>query len=275
MDQGVSRSVGLSNRATHLKLIGVALELAEEYGIVPFVEALLDDTPIQVVTDESKDHPIASPPRFVFTAGEKSRSKLTNGTPARGARAATPKSRGRPRAASPEKKAGSPQKSVKKPRATKAQKEANTAAAKEASATLQESLNDAASVVDGESVAGEETAKIEIERVIETKGDVTTESTNVKFELPKGAPELPLPESPEQMLERAKEMVDEAQRIDGEKAGSSRSKRKVEELDEELEGQGTDESQPAKRAKLLQQQVRREKVRNRALLGVAATLVIG
>ena len=134
-------------------------------------------------------------------------------------------------------------------------------------------MNDAASAVDAESVA-DDTAKVNVESRIETRGDTTTETTNVKFEMPKGTSELPLPESPEQMIEQAKEIVEEARRLDGE-AGSSRSKRKAEQLDEELDNDESNESQPPKRARLLEQQIRREKVRNRALVGVAATLFIG
>ena len=230
----------------------------------------MDSSPISSVSDDPKAKSISPPPKFKFTANDKANLRQPNGTPARGARAATPKSRGRPRTSSPEKKAGSPQKSVKKSRPTKAMKEASAAAAREASASLQTSLNDAASAVNGESV-NEDVAKVDIESRVETKGDVTTETTNVKFEMPKGTVELPLPESPEEMIDRAKEIVVQARKGD---SGPSRSKRKAGELDEELEGDSSGE-QPAKKAKLLQQEVRREKVRNRALLGIAATLVAG
>ena len=266
------RYAPIRKRDKELLTIRTALELADQYGILAWIEALLDPTPIQAASDDRTANSISPPPKFTFTAGEKASLRQPNGTPATGARAATPKSRGRPRASSPEKKASSPQKSTKK-RPTKAQKEANAVAAREASVSLQASLNDAASVADGEG-ENEDTAKIDVESKVETRGDVTTETTNVTFEMPKGARELPLPESPEQMMEKAKQMVQEVKRMEGE-GGPSRSKRKAEELDEELEGEGDGDSQPAKRAKLLQQQVRREKVRNRALMGVAATLVNG
>ena len=274
MDIGAFRYVGhvrLSSSLTHLH---TAIELADEYGIVSWIHALLDPTPIPTVSEDQRTKDISPPPKFKFTAGDKSHFAQPNGTPARGTRATTPKTRGRPRAGSPEKKAGSPQKSSRKPRTSKAVKEANAATAQEASDSLQATLHDAASAVDGESVTAEDTAKVDVETKVDTRGDVRTETTNVKFEMPKGVPELPLPENPEQMIEKAKEIVQEARKLDS-GAGSSRSKRKAEQLDDELEKKGDGGIQPAKRAKLLQQEVRREKIRNRALIGVAATFFLG
>lgn len=234
---------------------------------------MLDPTPISIAGDDPKTKDISPPPKFKFTAGDKSHFAQPNGTPARGTRATTPKTRGRPRAGSPEKKAGSPQKSSRKPRSSKAVKEANAVTAKEASDTLQTALNDAASVVDGDSNAADDTAKIDVETTIEHRGDVSKETTNVTFEMPKGVPELPLPESPETMIEKAKEIVVEAQKLDG--VGQSRSKRKAEQLDDELDETSDGDIPPAKRAKLLQQEVRLQKMRYRGLIGVAAGIFVG
>ena len=254
-------------------LTSLALELADDYGIVPWIHALLDPAPIAQTSEDLAGKSISPPPKFRFTAGDKAYLPPMNGTPARGTRAATPKSRGRPRASSPEKK-GSPQKNVKKPRATKATtKEANAATAREASASLQATLDSVASVADSESVT-EDKVKVDVQSTVEKKGDTETTTTNVKIEMPKDAAEMPLPESPEEMIEKAKEMVEEARKLDGE-AGLSSSKRKAEELDEDSDESRDSELQPAKKARLLQQQIKKEKVRNRALIGVAATLVIG
>ena len=92
--------------------------------------------------------------------------------------------------------------------------------------------------------------------------------------MPIGFPELPLPERPEEMIETARAMVEEAKKADGE-GSSSKSKRKAEEMDEESDGSADNELQPAKKARLLKEELKKEKVRTRALLGVAATLVIG
>ena len=249
-----------------------ALELADDYGIIPWIHALLDSEPIVQTSEDPKAKSISPPPKFKFTAGDKLYLPPPNGTPARGARAATPKSRGRPRASSPEKK-GSPQKNIKKPRATKASKEANAATAREASASLQADLHSAASIADSESVNGE-MVKVDVESTIEKKGDTETTTTNVKIEMPKDAPEISLPESPEQMIQQAKEMVEAAKKIDGE-AGPSSLKRKAEELDDDSDESGDNELQPAKKARLLEEQLKKQKVRSRALIGVAATLTIG
>ena len=123
------------------------------------------------------------------------------------------------------------------------------------------------------SEANGETVTVNVETTVDKKGDTETTKTNVKVSMPEGTAELPLPDSPEQMIETAKKMVEEARKLDGAK-GSSGSKRKAEELDDDDE-EGDGELQPAKRARLAEQKLKRERVRNRALVGVAATLAIG
>lgn len=229
----------------------------------------MDDTPIPPTSEEPNSKAISPPPRFKFTANDKTYLPPPNGAPAR---ASTPKARGRPRGVSPSKNA-SPAKSTKKPRVSKAAKEADAATAREASATLQASLDDAASVAPSESV-DDEKVKIEVISKVEKKGETETTTTDVKIEMPSGAADLPLPESPEEMIEKAKEMVEVAKKIDGE-SSSSALKRKAAELDDETDEAGDNELQPAKKARLLEQKLKTEKVRNRAMIGVAATLAIG
>ncbi|KAF8248912.1 hypothetical protein K440DRAFT_623589 [Wilcoxina mikolae CBS 423.85] len=135
-------------------------------------------------------------------------------------------------------------------------------------------------------VKQEPLVKVEVEEAMETNGDVEIKTTHVKVELPTGG-EPPSAESTKEMLDKAHEMVAEARKFDGESTPSG--KRKVddiddaEEQDEELEGDsyksthvGTEaEARKAKRAKVLEAQLRKEKVKNRALLGLSATLAIG
>ena len=172
-------------------------------------------------------------------------------------------------------KNASPAKSTKKPRVTKKDKEADAATAREASATLQAALDDATSATPApsESIDGEK-VMVEVESNVEKKGNTETTTTNVKIEMPAGSAEMPLPESPEEMIEKAKQMVEEAKQMEGE-SSSSGSKRKAEEMDEDSDESGDNELQPAKRARRLEQELKTEKVRNRAMVGVAATLALG
>ena len=168
--------------------------------------------------------------------------------------------------------------SAKKPRATKAAKEADAASAREASASLQATLEhttpDGTPTAEPESVDGDKVT-IQVESNVETKGDTEREeTTTVKIQMPTGVPEMPLPEDPQKMIETATAMVAEARKMDGE-GSSSKAKRKAEEMDEESDESADNELQPAKKARLLREELKKEKVRTRALLGVAATLVIG
>ena len=236
--------------------------MADEYGIAAWIAALLDPAPVtqpEELQKSAHQKAISPPPKFKFTAGDKAHLPPPNG-------AATPKVRGRPRGASPT-KSGSPTKaSVKKP--TKKQKEA---AVKEANDALQTQLNGTGP---GEELANGEKVKVNVESKTEAQGGVETTTTNVQIEMPKGTAELPLPDNPEEMIATAKKMVEEAHKLDGANGASSSSKRKVEQLDDD-DDEGDDELQPAKKARLVEQKLKTERVRNRALVGVAATLAIG
>ncbi|RPA74917.1 hypothetical protein BJ508DRAFT_28285 [Ascobolus immersus RN42] len=114
--------------------------------------------------------------------------------------------------------------------------------------------------------------KVEAETREETDGDVIVKETNVKVALPAG---VELPESTEDMIAKAKEMVEAAKAIDGD---ARVAKRKAEDIamgDAESDDEDLDEE--AKRAKRtkVQNQLRREKVKTRALIGLSATLVVG
>ncbi|MCJ1403529.1 hypothetical protein MMC11_006752 [Xylographa trunciseda] len=255
-----------------------ALELAEEYGMVPWIEALLDEAPVELA-DEKKV--ISPPPKFTFTANQDRMSlPPPSSTPARG--------RGRPRASSPMKStSGTKHLSPRKSRTTKASKEANAASAREASASLQATLESAASranteSVDGDKVNGEkyeeekmenDKVTVQVDSTVEVHGDTEVTNTKVRVEMPLGSAELPMPESTEDMITRAKEMVEEARKLDGE--SSQALKRKAEELDDEEDEELDTLLQPAKKARLLEQELKKQRVRKRALIGVAATLAIG
>ena len=235
---------------------------------------MLDPTPVRGA--DNSDKIISSPPKFTINMKTKAHLPPQKET----ARATTPgRGRGRPRAVSPSKSAtpsiknGSP----RKQRVTKASREANAASAREANASLQDALDKTAEAAESEPVNGEkpiEDKKAILKVVSETviNGREETTNTGLEFQFPGGTANVPVPENPEKMIAEAQEMVDQALKIDGQ---SSRApKRKAEELDEESDEE-VDGEHAAKKAKLLQQKLKTERVRNRALIGVTATLVIG
>ena len=118
--------------------------------------------------------------------------------------------------------------------------------------------------------------RVDVESTVRVNGETESTTTKVKIEMPGGSADLLLPENPEEMIQKAKEMVEEAKKLDG-GSGSKASKRKAEELDDDDEeaDEGAMELQPAKKTKLLEQELKKEKVRKRALVGVVTTLAIG
>jgi hypothetical protein len=224
------------------------------------VKALLDPQEITQSPASAKKH-ISPPPKFELPASKPTPS--TKAARARSTRSASPS-----KIASPVKSKASPRK-----RQTKAMKEANEANAQAASATLQSALEDAASTVAPSPSVDGEKVRVEVDSRVEVNGDTETTHTNVTVEMPAGSPELPLPEDTEQMLETAKRMVEEAKALDGEPSTKAVRKRKAEEVEtDDIDAELP--VQPAKKAKVLEEKLKREKVRTRALVGVTATLAI-
>ena len=235
-----------------------ALELAAEYGLTDWIRALLDPEEIAQKPGSAKKH-ISPPPKFELPTSKTSLSPpASKSVRARSTRSASPS-----KIASPTKSKASPRK-----RQTKAMKEANIANANAASAVLQSALDDVASTIAPEP----EKVKVEVDSRVEVNGGTETTHTNVIVEMPVGSPELPLPESTEQMLETAKKMVEEAKALEGGSPKVTR-KRKVEEVEpDDIDAELP--LQPVKKAKVLEEKLKREKVRTRALVGVTATLAI-
>ncbi|KAL6249379.1 hypothetical protein RBB50_003232 [Rhinocladiella similis] len=249
-----------------------ALGLASEYGLTDWIRALLDPAEITQAPSSSKK-PIAPPPKFDLPSDKTKLPAPTKTPRSRSTRSSSPTKAAV--AATPSKKTNS---SPRK-RQTKAQKEANIAHANAASASLQSALDDAASVAETEPKAGspgasrlvDETVKVEVDQSVEVEGTTETTHTNVTVEMPAGSPELPLPEDTEKMLETARKMVEEAKTL--ESSPKLARKRKAQDpepsdIDAELP------AQPAKKARVLEEKLKREKVRTRAVLGVTATLAI-
>ncbi|GME57062.1 apses transcription factor [Neofusicoccum parvum] len=248
-----------------------ALALAEEYGLKAWIVALVDPEPIEKGSKDKSSHEISTPPKFIVP------DKNTLFPPA--SATSSMRTRGRElRSASPSK--SSPRKiaSPRKPRTTrKSAKEARestpSALSKEIESTPARS--DLAESVNGEpATAGAEKVRVEVDETVTREGDIETTTTAVKVDVPADHPELPLPESPEEMIANARKMVEEANKAEGSKANSQ--KRKADELspDEEAD-ENAMEVQPVKKTKVLEEELRKERVRSKAFMGLSATLAIG
>lgn len=227
--------------------------------------ALLDEAEVaEVKNPDDLTKSISPPPKFIFKSND------IKHLPPPNVRNPTPRARGRPRAGSPSKNGTTKTSSApRKPRLTKASNAAN------ATTSFQSPVEHAASVAGSESVDRERVV-VEIESNVQVNGGGETTTTNVKIDMPSSAAELPLPQSPEEMIEKAKEMVAEARKLEGDSPTLSKSlKRKAEVLDDSEDEAGDNELQPAKKARILSQELKKERVRERALIGVVATLAIG
>ncbi|KAI1982488.1 hypothetical protein LOZ53_002881 [Ophidiomyces ophidiicola] len=282
----------------------LALELAEEYKMYNWVRALLDPTDIPQNPTKSptkSERLITAPPKFDVSKIDSSTfAPPPSTTRSRTLRSASPSKPSAKLKATPRKKT------------TRTMKEHGTPSALAASESLQSSLDavtDAASAIEKEDIQdetdqaeinggeehsdpeGEETPvknstdhvkiNVQSETTVDTTEDLETSRTTVTVEMPNGLPELPLPHDTEEMIAKAKEMVEEAAKLheDGEETVVSSKlsrKRKVDETADGTEGADAEvmPTQPAKKARFLEARLRRERVRNRALIGVTATLAI-
>lgn len=270
--------------------ITTALELAKEYQMLDWVRALLDSTEI-IQTPASSKKPITPPPKFEMPPLE-TLTELNPSSRSRSRRSASP-SKSSPR------KIASPRKS----RAPRGTKESSVGATAAASASLQAALdgaadkdsqNELAQETDA-STAGATTTKpkksrskkhaavdekvtVNVESTTETHDEVETTQTKVTVEMPVTLPDLPPAEDTEQMIAQAKKMVEEATKLQEQDATAESSspaaakKRKSNEVEEEEE-EG-DSQQRTKKARVLETKLRQERVRNRALVGVTATLAL-
>ncbi|KAF2838931.1 hypothetical protein M501DRAFT_935188 [Patellaria atrata CBS 101060] len=253
-----------------------ALKLAEEYGMTTWIVALLDPEAIEPGTKDKK-HDIATPPKFVLP------EKGALLPPQSANTASVRRSKREMRSVSPSKIA-TPSRKIASPRKPRVKKVAKTepSAASIASSALQIALENGTEVsqatesVVSESVNGE-TIRVQVDETVEKNGDVETTTTAVKIDMPADAPTLPLPESPEAMLAKATEMVEEAKKLESSRSDTlkptKRSKRKAEEVEMDEDGERPLEA-PAKKAKVVEE-TRKDKVRFRAALGIGATLAIG
>lgn len=292
-----------------------ALELADEYGIRVWIKALLDPTPILVnPKGDTTPKKISPPPTFLLApedlaapngstgrSGEALRRSRRSVSPSKIASPlkktiATPRKLKQKVAAEESASASSKNlqqalKSATKPEASPssssvAEKEDATAspepkrkskAAKADAAKADAAKADAAKV----DAAKEPKVTVQVDKEVVVEGGVETTHTHVEVEMPAGFAELPLPEDTEAMIAKAKEMVDAAVKADDAakaaaetEAGPSKPAAKKVKRKAEEEAEKENEGAPAKRAKV-ESDLKKEKVRARALIGISATLAIG
>lgn len=245
-----------------------ALNLADEYGIKLWIAALLDPEPITHGTSDPKKS-IQSPPPFSLKEPVNGLGRSPEKPDGRRS------TRGRSlRSASPQKKDPSTRKfatprKTRKPRGTLKFDEEAAAIAEEAAESINGDLATANARQSTENV------KVEVETVMKPspEGDEEVESTKVNIEMPTGLPELQLPNDAQEMLAQARAMVHEAEKINGPSSSSAKGKRKAEEMVEDDEEEL--ELLPPKRVKAVQTELRKEKIKRRAITGIAAGLAFG
>ncbi|KAK7748510.1 hypothetical protein SLS62_008550 [Diatrype stigma] len=268
-----------------------ALSLAEEYKISPWIQALLDATDIAVTNaPDSPPKRIAAPPKF--EGGSLTQPILAPPTPSSISRSTRVR-----RSASPSKK-----RSIASPRkrSTKASARAETPSIHEDAEPINGIRTDdeASTGATGETTIKtvekepavvfapvEEQPKIQIkfgQDVAFQHNGVEVKHTDVEVELPFA--EQPSPEEAHRLIEEARAMAEAAREAD-EASGLNNSKRKVDEMasgdedDTESKGDTTETSEEprSKKAKTekTEVQLRKERVRNRALVGLSATLAVG
>ncbi|KAF5657211.1 transcription factor [Fusarium heterosporum] len=274
-----------------------ALALAEEYKIAPWIRALLDPAQINVTTPpDSPAKSIVPPPKF--DPLKASQPLLAPPTPTtisrstRSRRSASPTKSTRRAPASPRKRSTRAKAEIVETIAENADlvngaigAEAKVAETKQGDIVLQSTEFEPAIVL--EPREEDPKVKIHIEEGITTDdAGVETKRTITEVELPlPTAGEPPTAEEIAQMMEAAKEMVQktkddpELKHEDQQQDALAKSKRKAGDIslgDKDEEGaETTPELQPRSKKVKTETQLRKEKVKNRALLGLGATVAVG
>jgi hypothetical protein len=231
----------------------------------PWIVALLDPEPIEIGTKDKHKSSIATPPKFILQDKEKLFAPPPSMSSSTRKRSVSPMKSPR-KMASPRKRAARGA-SVAKSDASEGD------LAKKASKALQSLTNGASATP---SSATEDVVRVEVDETVEKHNDMETIHTTVKVEMPADHPDLPLPENTEDMIAKAKEMVEEANKLEEKKKRGRPSKRKADEAElvDDTGEAGASNSQSAKRQRMVET-LKKERVKTRALLGLTATLAIG
>lgn len=187
------------------------------------------------------------------------------------------------RSASPAKSLASPRKiaSPRKRRAASKQPDESgesTKATSSKSSKAAEKKQENGVVTSSESK--DDTVRVEVEEIVEKNKDVETTHTTVSVTLPASHPDLEIPKSTEKVIEKVKEIMVEAHKIEHKAefaqkpAVKASRKRKA---SGNITKEEVAEAQPSKKKIKtgLEEKLTTERVRTRALVGLTATLAIG
>lgn len=262
-----------------------ALALADEYGIRIWIEALLDNTPIHVTPTQQVDgqSKISAPPKY-----EPSKTALAPPTPSRRSRRSVSPTKGSKRGtASPRK------------RTTKAKVESVEVAnqKEQVNGTKQEDVVLKTTEFEPEVTLEPREADPKVtvqvnEEVSKNRKGVETKLTTTEVDIPlPSAGEPPSADEIAKMIDSAKEMVQshdqpEEEKADdktaeGKKSASKKSKRKVADISvsekdgEKDEADKENQDGPLAKKARTEVELRKTRVKNRALLGIGATVAVG
>lgn len=267
-----------------------ALILAAEYGMTMWIEALLDNRPV----NPSDKKRIISPPPPFYKDGFEAPAGVADMLAPPTVPAVTSNRRRSTRSSSPSKRVLSPRKArlakngIAKDsplrsetlvvngldRLNEIAASTNGNATVNTTVTAEETVT-TETVVEEVTIKKEPTIKVEVDTIHETNGDFEVDKTHVKVEYPaEDAKFHPYPETTEDMISKAKAMVEETKKLDGD---NITKKRKADEiLSKEDDSQEDDSSLAphAKRAKGLERDLKKEKIKTKALIGLSIGLTL-
>lgn len=257
-----------------------ALSLAEEYRITSWIRALLDPAEISVTNaPDSPPKRIQAPPKFDTLLA--SQVNLAPPTPSsiprstRGRRSVSP-SKKRP-IASPRKRTKAATKAVQEeeePSVNGTSREETASIAATEDIHIKEVVKEPVIVL--APTEEEPKVQIKIDQDVKVFEGVETTHTAVEVELP--VTQLPTAEEAAKMVEEAKEMVKAAAETVAASGSTKNGKRKAGEItagDEAEKQAGEAAEEPRAKKVKTEVELRKERVRNRALIGISATLAVG
>ncbi|KAI5209804.1 DNA-binding domain of Mlu1-box binding protein MBP1 [Aureobasidium subglaciale] len=291
-----------------------ALTLAEAYGMRAWIEALLDPEPIPKGTHDPNKK-IATPPRFVIPTSEATtlppptetttrRRTLRSASPAKAPptpsrKIATPRRTRRAKPAATITLAPTAE-IIEDSAALETSLEPESAkfdsiiASSEAAAKADAEAELEAEIPVTLSARSDDTVKVDIETIITpaVNGGTPTESIHASITTPASHPDLAQPGDAQEYLDRAKDAINAARKLTASRTPGKKRKalEAFEDDDEQLIDSFPDfdpvgssaalapaevDERPAKRQRFTEIEIRKEKIKKRATLGILTTMAMG